>query len=56
MYVELFGLDGTYITICVLENNKSRYRTRKGEIATNDSIFTRYEIHLCDAWMGRLCL
>ncbi|TXG73166.1 hypothetical protein EZV62_001745 [Acer yangbiense] len=28
-------LDGTHIKVCVSENDKPRYRTRKGEIATN---------------------
>ncbi|XP_024948215.1 uncharacterized protein LOC102614015 isoform X1 [Citrus sinensis] len=31
----LGALDGTYIRLCVPENDKPRYRTRKGEIATN---------------------
>ena len=29
------ALDGTYIRLCVLENAKPRYWTRKSEIATN---------------------
>ena len=31
----LGALDGTYIKVNVLEADKPRYRTRKGEIATN---------------------
>ncbi|CAL2238468.1 unnamed protein product [Prunus armeniaca] len=31
----LGALDGTYIRVCVPEQDKPRYRTRKGEVATN---------------------
>ncbi|GAU43673.1 hypothetical protein TSUD_302360 [Trifolium subterraneum] len=34
-YLALRALDGTYIKVNVPEADKSRYRTRKGEIATN---------------------
>ena len=31
----LGALDGTYIKVHIMQNDRLRYRTRKGEVATN---------------------
>jgi hypothetical protein len=51
----LGALDGTYIKVNVPEADKSRYRTRKGEIATNVLVVCSQDlqfIYVLPGWEG----
>ena len=49
------ALDGTYIKVRVPELDKSRYRTRKGEIATNVLGVCSRNMEFIFVLLGREC-
>ncbi|CAL9006091.1 unnamed protein product, partial [Prunus brigantina] len=48
----LGALDGTYIKVRVPETDKPRYRTRKGEIATNVLVVCSCDMQLIFVLLG----